>query len=187
MHVELDLRPVEGTFARLRDGVEPGRARSRLERRLGPVPERVVAGAQGRPRRKPHLDRVEAEIGIDLPLQPAEIADLGLDLVVHAEDMGIVLRELPGTQETMQGAGRLVAMHDAELAIAHRQVAEGARPLIEDLDMAGAAHRLHRPGAAVLLDEAEHRVRRLRQMAAALEQRLRQQLRETERVLAQSR
>ena len=48
---------------------------------------------------------------------------LGLDLVLGAEDVAIVLGEAAHAHDAVQRAGRLVAVAGAELAIAHRQVA----------------------------------------------------------------
>ena len=44
--------------------------------------------------------------------------------------------------QAVQRAGRLVAMNLAELAQAQRQVAVTLQPLVEDLDVPGAIHRL---------------------------------------------
>src|SRR5262249_42711239 len=77
---------------------------------------------------------------------------------------------------TLQRARSFVAMAGAELAIAQRQVAERAHPLLEDLDVAGAAHRLQGMGTlAVAYDE--HLVAEVLPVAARLPQRAIDQLR----------
>ena len=52
--------------------------------------------------------------------------DLFLDLVLGAEDVRVVLRDVPHAQQAVQRAGRLVAVHEALLGVADRQVAVGA-------------------------------------------------------------
>ena len=75
---------------------------------------------------------------------------LGGELILGAEDMRVVLREGAHAHHAMQRARRLVAMHDAELGETQRQLAIGAQAVLEDLDMAGAVHRLQRIDALVL-------------------------------------
>ena len=72
------------------------------------------------------------------------------DLVFGAEDMRVVLGEGAHPHHAVDRARRLVAMHDAEFGDLHRQVAIGLQAVLEDLDMAGAVHRLQREDAFVL-------------------------------------
>jgi hypothetical protein len=91
-------------------------------------------------------------------------------LILSAEDVRVVLGEGAGPHQAVQRARRLVAMAGPELAIAQRQVAVRAHPLVEDLDMAGAAHRLQREGARAV-GELKHVRAELLQVPAALPQR----------------
>jgi hypothetical protein len=68
----------------------------------------------------------------------------------------VVLREVAHAQQAVQRAGRLVAVHLAELGHADRQVAVALQAVREDRDTAGAVHRLQREGAAVLGLGGEH-------------------------------
>ena len=60
---------------------------------------------------------------------------------VH-EDVRVVLRERAHPHQAVQRAGGLVAVHLAEFGEAHRQVAVAAQPVLEDLHVARAVHRL---------------------------------------------
>ncbi len=75
---------------------------------------------------------------------------LGRHLLVGAEDMRVVLREAAHAHQAMQRAGRLVAMDVAEFRKADRQFAVGLQAMLEDLDVAGAVHRLQREDALVV-------------------------------------
>ena len=52
-------------------------------------------------------------------------ADLLLDLLLGAEDVRVVLGEVAHAQQPVQHAGGLVAVQQARLEVAHRQVAVG--------------------------------------------------------------
>ena len=58
--------------------------------------------------------------------------------------------------QAVQRAGRLVAMHAAELGDLHRQVAIALEAVLEDLHVARAVHRLQREDALVLGLGDEH-------------------------------
>ena len=60
------------------------------------------------------------------------------------ENMRIVLDKAPHTHQALQGTGSLVAVAGTEFRQAQWQVAIAFQSLIEDLDMAGAVHRLYR-------------------------------------------
>ena len=66
------------------------------------------------------------------------------DLVFGAEDMRVVLREAAHPHQPVHRAGAFIAVARAEFGQPQRQVAIGFRPLIVDLNMAGAVHRLQR-------------------------------------------
>jgi hypothetical protein len=138
------LGAVERAFAGQRLVIEAGRAQRRFEVALGPVPQRILTGAdigaQGQ------LDPVigEAEIAVDRIEQRAEAFHLIDDLAVGAEDMRVVLGELADAHDAVERAMRLVAVAAAEFGEAQRQVAIRPYALAEHLDMGRAIHRLER-------------------------------------------
>ena len=81
------------------------------QRILGAIPRGVVTqpllGSQG----DLDLDVVESEIAVDGHRQLVEVHHLGLDLVLAAEDVAVILRERAHAHDSVQRAGRLVAMH----------------------------------------------------------------------------
>ena len=103
----------------------------------------VPARSSGRSARRTRTS-VKPQIGVDRDQQLEEGGTLRLDLVLGAEDMGVVLGEGAHPHDAVQGARRLVAVAGAELRHAQRQIAIALQPLIEDQDMAGAVHRLQR-------------------------------------------
>ena len=117
---------------------------------LGVIPHRVGADALLRPGRELDQDVAgEAEIRIDREDQVVDLQALGGELILGAEDMRVVLGEAAHAQQAVQRAGGLVAMHHAEFGQADRQVAIAFEPVLEDLHMAGAVHRLDREPALV--------------------------------------
>ena len=70
--------------------------------------------------------------------------DLGLDLVLGAVDVGVVLGEGADAEQAVQDALALVAEDVAELGEAQRQLAVGVAGRAEDEAGAGAVHRLQR-------------------------------------------
>src|SRR3546814_13585939 len=66
------------------------------------------------------------------------------DLVLTAEDVRVVLRELAHAHQPVERAVRLVAVAAAILVNAQRQVAIALDPLFEDQNMRRAVHRLER-------------------------------------------
>ena len=118
---------------------------------LGVVPHLVGADALLRPGRELHREfAVEAEIGIGRQDQVVDLQALVGHLLLGAEDVRVVLREAAHAHQPVQRARRLVAMHHAELGQAQRQVAVALQAVLEDLDVAGAVHRLDREPALVL-------------------------------------
>ena len=113
------------------------------------VPHRVRADALFRPRRQLHDHFLETEILVDRHHQVVDLQDLRLELLFGAEDMRVVLRESAHAHQPVQRAGRLVAMHVAEFRQPDRQVAIRLQTMLEDLDVAGAVHRLQRKDALV--------------------------------------
>ena len=63
--------------------------------------------------------------------------------------MRVVLGEGAHPHQPVQCAGGFEAVHLAELGDLERQIAIGFQPVLEDLDMARAVHRLDDEGALV--------------------------------------
>ena len=95
---------------------------------------------------------VEAEVGVGREDQVVDLQALRLHLLLGAEDVRVVLRKAAHAQEPVQRAGRLVAVHRAELGETQRQVAVALQPVLEDLDVPRAVHRLQHVEAIVVVD-----------------------------------
>ena len=148
MHV--DLRPVERAVAGVELVVEARGRRARLSSaRLGVIPQRVVADPLLGARRElePHL---EAEHPVDLEAELQAAGDLVVDLLLGAEDVRVVLCELAHAQEAVQRARGLVAVQQAGLVVADRQVAVGVVVHRVEHAVAGAVHRLEPDRALVV-------------------------------------
>ena len=104
--------------------------------------------------------------------------------VVGAEDVRIVLGEAAHAHQAVQRARRLVAMHDAELGHAIGQLAVGPQPVLEDLDVARAVHRLDGELALVLGHRGEHVLAERLPVARGLPQRLVEDLRSVHLAIA---
>ena len=87
---------------------------------------------------------LEAEERVHVVNELGDALDLVLDLIRCHEDVRIVLREAADAEQTVQRAGQLVAVHDAELAHAQRQITVRVRLGLIDQHAAGAVHRLER-------------------------------------------
>ena len=121
-HVQVDLRAVERAVA-LVHGVREAAALERLrERRLGDVPFLVGAELVLRARRELDQD-LQPELVVDRVAEVEAAEDLVLDLLGRAEDVRVVLREHAHAQQAVQRAGQLVAVQDAGLGEAQRQLA----------------------------------------------------------------
>ena len=147
--MEFELGRVEGAlarqllpaeFRRVRPAARPRRAGLP---RPGPTSSSLPNALVG-PERE--LDRVigEAEVAVDRVEQVAEAPRLLDQLVLAAEDVGVVLGELAHAHDAVQRAVRLVAVAAAELGEPERQVAVAVDALLEDLDVGRAVHRLQR-------------------------------------------
>ena len=82
--------------------------------------------------------------------------DLGFDLLRHAENVRVVLREAAHAQQAVQHARALVAIDGAEFGQAHRKLAIAAQARFVNQDVAGAIHRLELVVGLFDLDRAEH-------------------------------
>ena len=174
---EFQLRPVKGALARVQRRFQLRRLAGIGQRRLGAVPNIVLAGPDFRTVGEFHPHVLEAEIGVDRLQKFAEPDRFRRDLVLGAEDMRVVLREGPHPHDAVERARRLVAVAGAELGHAKRQVAVGFDPLPEDLDMAGAVHRLQRQRPVVLRLGGEHVLAELVPVAGGFPQRAVDELR----------
>jgi hypothetical protein len=113
------------------------------------VPHGIGADAFFRPRGEFHHHFLKSEVAIDRHHQIIDLQTLGLKLLLGAEHMRVILGEGAHPHQAVQRTRRLVAMHIAELGQPDRQVAVGFQPVLEDLHMAGAVHRLEREDAVV--------------------------------------
>ena len=87
---------------------------------------------------------LEAKERVHVVNELGDTLDLVLDLIGRHEDVRIVLREAADAEQTVQRAGQLMTVHDAELAHAQRQITVGVRLGLIDQHTAGAVHRLER-------------------------------------------
>ena len=151
-HVQVDLRAVEGAVALVEVVLDAALVERALQRRLGAVPH--LLGAD--PLRGPGGElqpRLEAERVVDRVAEVQAAVDLLRDLLLGAEDVGVVLGDVADAQQPVQRAARLVAVHEALLGVADRQVAVGAALVVEELDVRRAVHRLQAHRAALHLRE----------------------------------
>ena len=84
----------------------------------------------------------ESEVPVSRARQFDQFGNLVLQLLRCAKDVRIVLHEAARPHQAVQGARRLVAMHGTELGHAQRQVPVALEPLVEQLDVSRAVHRL---------------------------------------------
>ena len=134
-HVQVDLGRVERALA-LGDLVVDAPLGQRLgELALGVVPELVAAQAVVGSRRelRAHL---EAEERVEVVGEVQAALDLVEDLVLGAEDVGVVLDEVADAQQAVQRAAGLAAVQQARLGAAERQVAVAPALQPEELRVA---------------------------------------------------
>ena len=148
---EFDLGSVESPLPRLQIPGQVLAVQGLLQGVLGLVPELIRANAVGRAGGELVENLLEAEVGVDPVQQVDKGRDLGLNLVLGAENMGIVLGEAAHPHQAVQRAGLLVAVTGAELGQPQRQVAVALQALVVDLDVARAVHRLDRERALLRL------------------------------------
>ncbi len=149
---EVDLRPVERRLAFADEVLEAHLVGHVLDLALRALPERRVAAvlgvvvvAEGEARRDLHAERAEDELR-----QLDDAADLGLELVVGAVEVRVVLREAAHAGEAAELARLLEAVDRAELGQAHRQVAVRARLARIHPVVVRAVHRLEQVRVAIL-------------------------------------
>jgi predicted TIM-barrel fold metal-dependent hydrolase len=172
LQVELQLGPVEGALARqhLHSTSAMPAAGGALQLGLGDVPDLVRAEPLVGAQRQLHGVQLQAAVAVDALQQPDELRRLLLDLVLAAEDVGVVLGEGAHPEDAVQGAGRLIAVAGAELGHAQRQVAVALLAVVEDLHVARAVHRLDGQDLALDRLAREHVLAELLPVAGALPQ-----------------
>ena len=154
--MQIDLGPVEGSFARrdvVGDFVE---LESLLQSSLSHVPllvgAQLVVGTRRELRARRHPEELVQVSGVrDDP------GNLVLDLVLGAEDVGVVLRDHPDAQQPVQRASQFVAVQRRGLGVPDRQLAVTAQLGAEEQHVPRAVHRLHSPGMLVHV-QLEHQV-----------------------------
>src|SRR5579884_360199 len=157
LHVHVDLRTVKRTLARHLDELDAAVAQRPPQRLFRVVP--VVVAAEPVVRAQRELDphhQIEQLVQVEGMVEAVE--DLVLDLRVLAEDVAVVLRDVPHAQQAVQRAGGLVPVQRARLGHPERQLAVAARPAAEHDAVAGAVHRLEAEQLRVVLlaREEEH-------------------------------
>src|SRR6185436_6257561 len=95
LQLELELGSVERAFARLIDHRHPELRCGSRERLLGDVPARVRSEPLGGTPREPDDELVEAEAAVEAAQRSAEAGQLPRHLLGPAEDVSVVLQELP--------------------------------------------------------------------------------------------
>ena len=120
--VEVDLRPVERALPRADEVLDLVPLERLDELALGEVPLLVGAELVVGPRRElgPRLDPEEA---VEVAEVVEAAVELGVDLLLRAEDVRVVLRHVADAREPVQRPGELVAVERRRLGVAQRQLA----------------------------------------------------------------
>ena len=140
---EFELRAIEGTFTRVQNVVEASELRSVFEGGFSLVPEFIGTHALFRAGRELHDDFVESEVVVDFLHEGAEVSHFACNLFFGTEDVGVVLHKTAHAHQAVHGTGRFVTVALTEFGKAHRKVTPAAQTRVENLDVAGAVHRLH--------------------------------------------
>src|SRR3989304_3696710 len=141
LHLQVDLRPIEGT-APLLNLILESRTVSRQAQRLGClVPQGRVPDRLLRSSCDTSLVLGEAKCAQEEQAEIDGPGDFFHHLLGRAKDMRVVLSEPPNAQEAVKHPGTLEAMHRAKLGKAQREVPVTADLRLEHLDMEGAVHR----------------------------------------------
>ena len=80
---------------------------------------------------------------VDFLHEGAEVGHFACNLVFGTEDVGVVLHKAAHAHQAVHRTGRFVTVALTEFGKAHRKVTPAAQPSVENLDVAGAVHRLH--------------------------------------------
>ena len=170
-----NLGAVEGAFADEHFVLDAERIKARHQSMFGLVPHGIFTNAHRRASRHLVGDVSEAEGLVDLLHERGKSFAFGKNLIFRAENVTVVLSEAAHTHEAMERTRRLIAVALTEFTNAQRQITVAAKLRIEDLDVAGAVHRLERV-VAVLRLRREHIVAVLRPVTGTLPQRAVKQL-----------
>ena len=179
---DVDLRRVERAAALVERVGHAVLVESLAQPALGSLPELVRPEALLRSGGQLRA-RLEAERGVLLAHQRQGEAQLVVDLVVPAEDVGVVLRQLAHPEHPGQDAGALLAEQDRVVGEADRQLAVRVRARLVDQDLLRAVHRLQ-AGHVVVVVEHEHVVLVVAPVAARLPQLLAHEARRADLVEA---
>src|SRR5205823_6429182 len=116
---------VEGAVALVQLVLDPAPLERRLERGFGEVPllvrAELVLGARRQLGVRAHPEQVVDELRV---VEAAE--DLLLDLLTRAEDVRVVLRDVPDAGEAVERARELVPVERRRLGVAKRELAVAA-------------------------------------------------------------
>ena len=163
---KLELWPIECTLSRLLDEryVEP--CEDTTQGIFRHTPGGVVSCTVLRTRRERDTHSVEEpERSVEWLDGTAETLDFGLDLVLHADHVAIVLGKLTDPQEALKRSTRFVAMYRSELAIPKWKLLVRGRPSHGHVDVSGTAHGLYRSVDGLIL-HVEHAVEKVGPMPA---------------------
>ena len=139
--MEVDLRAVERAIALIDDVVEAAVLESLAQAVRREFP--VLIRAHGIIRARRELGDVrQTERVVDFIEEVDRVLDLLLDLIRRDEEMRIVLREVADAEQAVELARLLMAMDEAELAEAQRQIAVAVLRGVVDEHAARAVHRL---------------------------------------------
>ena len=140
---EFELRAVEGAFTRVQDVVEASELRGFGEGGFSLVPNFVGTHALFRAGGELHHDVVETEVMVDFLHEGAEVGHFACNLVFGTEDVGVILHKAAHAHQAVHRTGRFVTVALTEFGKAHRKVTPATETRVENLDVAGAVHRLH--------------------------------------------
>jgi hypothetical protein len=141
--LEVELRPVEGAFARVDLVVVPD-GEDRLSSAASALSHCASVPMRTSGRVDSLMSNLAKPVSVDGGQEPDELRAFLGDLVLGAEDVGVVLGEAADAHEAVERAMRLVAVAGAELGEPQREVAVGLDALVEHLHVAGAVHGLER-------------------------------------------
>ena len=106
------------------------------------IPLLVRAEAIVRPRRELRVRR-HAEKRVEVVDEVDDPVHLGRNLLLGAEDVGVVLRDVPHAREAVQRPRELVAVERRRLGVAKRKIAVAAQLGAEQEHVSRAVHGLH--------------------------------------------
>ena len=117
---EFQFRAVEGALAGVEFVIDAGDGAGFAQGAFGVVPGFVAADARFRAVGEFDAEVAKAEVAVNDGQKCDEPGGFGGDLVLGAEDVGVILGEGAHPHDAVQRAGRLVAMAGAEFGHAQR-------------------------------------------------------------------